>query len=274
MEKGPKGRVLIVAGSDPSGGAGIQADIKTVTALGGYAAAAISALTIQDTKGVTGVMPIPADFVADQMTAVLADIGADCIKTGMLYDTPTIHAVADIVIDTAHGVGLIVDPVMMATSGDALLQSGAVDLIKARLFPLATLVTPNTIEASLLTGMDIDSTDDMIRAGEVMLAAGAGAVLIKGGHLSGNRLTDILMQAEGEPIIIESDRISTRHTHGTGCTVASAIATLLAQGQSLEVAFRRAHAYVRRAIELAPGLGAGHGPLGHAAAALFYYENN
>jgi len=274
MEEAPKGRVLIVAGSDPSGGAGIQADIKTVTALGGYAAAAITALTIQDTKGVTGVMPIPADFVADQMKAVLADIGADCIKTGMLYDTATIHAVADVIIEDAHSAALIVDPVMMATSGDALVQSGAIDLLKVRMFPLATLVTPNIIEASLLTGIEIKGISDMIKAGEVMLAAGAEAVLVKGGHLSGNRLADILISPDGAPIIIESHRISTRHTHGTGCTLASAVAALLAQGLPLEQAFRQAHDYVRRAIELAPGFGKGHGPLGHAAAASFLHDQN
>jgi len=274
MDKKPKGRVLAVAGSDPSGGAGIQADIKTVTALGGYAAAAITALTVQDTKGVTGVLPVPADFVADQMKAVLADIGADCIKTGMLYDTPTINRVADVLVENAHAAAFVLDPVMIATSGDALLESGAIDLMKARLFPLATLVTPNTIEASLLTGVEISGVDDMVQAGEVILAAGAEAVLVKGGHLSGNALADILIPSDGDVVVIESHRVSTRHTHGTGCTMATAISALLAQGQPLEEAFRQAHTYVRRAIELAPGFGKGHGPLGHAAAAPYLHTGS
>ena len=267
-----KGRVLAVAGSDPSGGAGIQADIKTVTALGGYAAAAITALTVQNTKGVTDVLPVPADFVADQMKAVLGDVGADCVKTGMLYDAATIARVADILVENHHAAALVIDPVMVATSGDTLMQSGAIETIKDRLFPLATLVTPNIVEASLLAGIEISDTNHMLQAAEILLAAGAEAVLLKGGHLPGNKLADILVPSDGETIIIESHRISTRHTHGTGCTMASAISALLAQGQSLEEAFRGAHGYVRRAIELAPGFGAGHGPLGHAAAAPYFHK--
>jgi len=272
MAVAKKGRVLAVAGSDPSGGAGIQADIKTVTALGGYAAAAITALTVQNSKGVTDVLPVPAGFVADQMKAVLADIGADCVKTGMLYDIATIQRVADVLVENHHAAALVIDPVMMATSGDTLMQSGAIEMIKDRLFPLADLVTPNTIEAGLLTGIEITDTKHMLQAAEILLAAGANAVLVKGGHLPGNKLADILVPSVGETIVIESHRISTKHTHGTGCTMASAIAALLAQGQTLADAFRHAHAYVRQAIELAPGFGAGHGPLGHAAAAPYFHK--
>jgi len=274
MADDPKGRVLAVAGSDPSGGAGVQADIKTVTALGGYAAAAITALTVQNTKGVTDVLPVPADFVADQMQAVLKDVGADSIKTGMLYDTNTIQRVADVLVENHHEAALVVDPVMVATSGDTLMQSGAIEMIKDRLFPLANLVTPNTIEASLLTGVEISTTDHMLQAAEILLAAGADAALLKGGHLPGNKLVDILVPSVGETVFVESDRIATQHTHGTGCTMASAIAALLAQGQSLEEAFPAAHVFVRRAIELAPGFGAGHGPLGHAAAASYSRTEN
>lgn len=274
MSTAPKGRVLAVAGSDPSGGAGIQADIKTVTALGGYAAAVITALTVQNSKGVTDVLPVPAVFVADQMKAVLTDIGADCVKTGMLYDTATIEHVADVLVENHHAALLVIDPVMIATSGDTLMQSGAIEMIKDRLFPLANLVTPNTIEASLLTGMEITEVTHMLQAAEILLAAGAEAVLLKGGHLPGNKLADILVPSVGDAVIIESHRISTQHTHGTGCTMASAIAALLAQGHPLEEAFRHAHAYVRRAIELAPGFGGGHGPLGHAAATPYFYQED
>jgi len=266
MSSAAKGRVLIVAGSDPSGGAGIQADIKTVTMLGGYASAAVSALTVQNTLGVSDILPVPAQFVADQMKAVLSDIGADCVKTGMLYSADVIHAVADIIRAHQPRVKLVIDPIMVSTSGQALLEADAIDAMKSRLFPLATVVTPNLPEASLLAGFQIKSAEDMARASEVFLGAGAEAVLMTGGHMDGSSLLDMLFPTFGEATIIESQKISTRHTHGTGCTLASAIAASLASGQELEEAFRRSHAFVRRALEAAPGFGAGNGPLGHAAA--------
>lgn len=266
MGRGLQGRVLIVAGSDPSGGAGIQADIKTVTALGGYAAAAISALTVQNTLGVFDVMAIPPKFVAEQMRAVLDDIGADCIKTGMLFDSPMIEGVATLLQDHACKPALVVDPVMVATSGDSLLASGSVDALKQLLIPKAALVTPNIPEAEALTGVEISNLEDMKHAGDALLAMGAKAVWIKGGHLKGDCLLDVLATAKGNHTVLETSRINSRNTHGTGCTAASAAATYLALGQTLEDAFGGAHRFVRRAIECAPNLGAGYGPLGHATA--------
>jgi hydroxymethylpyrimidine/phosphomethylpyrimidine kinase len=258
-----KGRVLIVAGSDSGGGAGIQADIKTVTAQGAYAATAITALTAQNTEGVLGVLPVPPDFVRRQMQAVLADIGADCIKTGMLHDAGVIAAVADELDAAAATVPLVVDPVMVATSGARLLDEAAVAVLKDRLIARAAVVTPNAPEAEALTGLAVASLDDMRRAAERLLAVGARAVVLKGGHLPGEILRDLVLGG-GESFVIETRRIETRSTHGTGCTLASAIAAGLAQGLALRPAVERAHAFVQRAILSAPGLGRGHGPLNHA----------
>jgi hydroxymethylpyrimidine/phosphomethylpyrimidine kinase len=256
----PLGRVLIIAGSDSGGGAGIQADIKTVTALGGYAATAITAVTVQNTLGVTRVHPIPLDVVAAQARAVLSDIGADAIKTGMLGDAATVELVAGL-LDEAKAPAVI-DPVMVAKGGASLLARTAVAAVRERLVPRAALLTPNAPEAEALTGLTVATTDDLRRAGEALLTAGAGAVLMKGGHVPGERVTDILMTPAGETIF-ESERIDTRHTHGTGCTLASACATGLAQGLPLTDAVARAWAYVQEAIVRAPGLGQGHGPLDH-----------
>lgn len=260
-----EGRVLVVAGSDPSGGAGIQADIKTITALGGYAATAITALTIQNTQGVTDVLPVSADIVASQMKAVLSDVGADVIKTGMLHDIGIIEAFVDTLNATQYDGAVVVDPVMVATSGDHLLEDDAIDSLISELLPLATLVTPNIPEAAVLTGLEITTIDDMHKAGEALLKMGSDAVLIKGGHLPADVLVDILLTKDGEEMQIESSRLHTNHTHGTGCTLASAIATGLACGESMELAFSHGHAFVRAAIEKAPGFGKGNGPLGHAA---------
>ncbi|HEY0647559.1 bifunctional hydroxymethylpyrimidine kinase/phosphomethylpyrimidine kinase [Phenylobacterium sp.] len=254
------GRVLIIAGSDSGGGAGIQADIKTVTALGGYAATAITAVTVQNTLGVTGVHPIPLDVVAAQARAVLSDIGADAIKTGMLGDAATVELVAGL-LDEAN-VPAVIDPVMVAKGGASLLARAAVAAVRERLVPRAALLTPNAPEAEALTGIAVATTDDLRRAGEALLAAGARAVLMKGGHVPGDRVTDLLMTPAGETIF-ESERIDTRHTHGTGCTLASACAVGLAQGLPLTDAVARAWAYVQEAIVRAPGLGRGHGPLDH-----------
>jgi hydroxymethylpyrimidine/phosphomethylpyrimidine kinase len=258
----PLGRVLIIAGSDSGGGAGIQADIKAVTALGGHAATAITALTAQDTLGVHGVLPIPVAFIRQQIAVVLRDIGADALKTGMLHDSPTIAAVCEALAAEAPGVPLVADPVMVAKGGHALLQPDAVEALKRQLLPLATLITPNLPEAEVLTGLEIREEAAMHRAAAALLAMGVRAVLLKGGHLEGPRVVDLLATPEGITRF-EDSKIETRHTHGTGCTLASAIAAGLARGLPLPRAVARARAYVRAAILAAPGLGQGHGPLGH-----------
>ena len=256
------GRVLIIAGSDSGGGAGIQADIKTVTALGGYAATAVTAITVQNTLGVTGVHIVPLDIIEAQARAVLDDIGADAIKTGMLGDAATVERVARILDDDAE-TPAIIDPVMIAKGGAALLEARAVESIRTLLIPAATLLTPNAPEAEALTGLAVHDQDGQRRAGEALLAMGARAVLMKGGHVPGERVVDILLTPAGETVF-EGERIHTRHTHGTGCTLASACATGLAQGLPLTAAVARAWNYVHEAMLRAPGFGAGHGPLDHA----------
>ncbi|HKW54994.1 MAG TPA: bifunctional hydroxymethylpyrimidine kinase/phosphomethylpyrimidine kinase [Stellaceae bacterium] len=254
------GRVLIVAGSDSGGGAGIQADIKTVTALGGYAATAITALTAQNTLGVFGIVPVEPSFVRQQMEAVLGDIGADCIKTGMLHDAAIIAAVAESLVAVPN-VPLVVDPVMISSSGAALLDWGAIDPLK-RLMAGAAVITPNIPEAEALLGRRIGA-GDMQDAAAALAALGARLVILKGGHLPGKIVRDVVV-AGSESWVLESPRIDTRHTHGTGCTLASAIAAGLAQGMAPRAAIARAHAFVQQAIRTAPGFGQGHGPLNHA----------
>ncbi len=258
-----QGRVLIVAGSDSGGGAGIQADIKAVTALDGFAATAITALTAQNTLGVHGVEAVSADFIEAQMVAVLTDIGADCVKTGMLVDAPVIERVAATL--EAHGADLplVVDPVMVAKGGASLLRPDAVDALRTLLLPKAALATPNIPEAEALLGEAIEDTGAMEGAARALLDLGPAAVLLKGGHLAGDTLVDVLAGPNGVRIF-QCRRLDTRHTHGTGCTLASAIAAGLAQGLALEPAVARAWAYVQKAIATAPGFGAGHGPLNHA----------
>lgn len=256
----PQGRVLIIAGSDSGGGAGIQADIKTVTMLGGYAATAITAVTVQNTLGVTGVHPIPLAVVEAQARAVLDDIGADAIKTGMLGDTGMVETVAQILDSTIAPA--VIDPVMVAKGGSNLLAADAVDAVRALMIPRAALLTPNAPEAQALTGLPVESLDDQRRVGEALLKLGAEAVLMKGGHVPGETVTDVLLTRDGETTF-QGERLHTRHTHGTGCTLASACAAGLAQGMPLADAVARAWAYVHEAMRQAPGLGAGHGPLGH-----------
>ena len=258
----PLGRVLIIAGSDSGGGAGLQADLKAVTALGGFAATAVTAVTVQNTLGVSGVHPVPAEIVTAQARAVLDDIGADALKTGMLGDVAMVETVAAI-LDTVPGIPAVVDPVMTAKGGAALLAKEAMDAVRSLMIPRAWLLTPNAPEAEALTGLPVRTPDDQRRAGEALLALGARAVLMKGGHLEGGRVVDLLITPSGETLF-EAGRIDTRHTHGTGCTLASACAAGLAQGLTLEAAVARAWAYVQEAIARAPGLGAGHGPLDHA----------
>jgi hydroxymethylpyrimidine/phosphomethylpyrimidine kinase len=256
-----QGRVLIVAGSDPSGGAGIQADIKTVTVLGGYAEAAITALTLQNTTGVFGIHDVPLDFIRQQITLVLSDLGADVIKTGMLHRADIIEMLA---VTLPGNTPLVLDPVMFAKGGAALLEADALESLKTKLIPRAHIVTPNIPEAEYLAGMKIADVEDMKTAAREILSLGCHAVLLKGGHLEGERLTDILATSNHVEEFT-SNRIHTNHTHGTGCTLASAIATGLAQGMTLLDAVKRARIFVRKAIEHAPGFGQGHGPLGHAA---------
>lgn len=257
-----RGRVLIIAGSDSGGGAGIQADIKTITALGAYASTAITALTAQNTLGVQGVLPVPPAFVRQQIDVVLDDIGADAIKIGMLADVPVIEIVAD-ALQSRPRLPLVLDPVMVAKGGARLLAPPAVRALMDCLFPLATVITPNLPEAEALVGRPVPDLPAMREAAASLLQLGAAAVLLKGGHLLGDILTDLLVTAGGCEEMV-AQRIDTRHTHGTGCTLASAIAAGLAQGLGLSAAVHRARDYVQRAIATAPGFGGGHGPLNHA----------
>ncbi len=257
-----RGRVLIIAGSDSGGGAGIQADVKTVTMLGGHAMTAITAITAQDTTGVHGVWPVPLEAVAGQMRVTLADIGADAIKTGMLGTKPLVERVAETLAERAPAIPRVIDPVMVATSGDRLVDAAAIDALRSLLVPGAAVVTPNASEAEILTGRAVDTVDGQRRAAERLLEAGALAALVKGGDMGGSVVTDVLQTRDGE-WVLEAPRIETTSTHGTGCTLASAIATHIARAMPLADAVDAARTYVRRAIETAPGLGRGHGPLNH-----------
>lgn len=253
-------RVLILAGSDPSGGAGIQADIKTVTCLGGYAMTAITALTVQNTLGVTGVMPVPPETITAQAMACLDDIGADTVKTGMLGDAAVMEAVAQVL--DATGAFAVVDPVMVAKGGHPLLAAEAVETLKRLMLPRAGLLTPNAPEAAALTGFAVENEDDARRAGEALLAMGVRNVLIKGGHLPGSEVVDLLFTPD-QVFRFASERIDTPHTHGTGCTLASACAALWRAERPLNETVELARDYVMGAILMAPGLGHGHGPLRH-----------
>jgi hydroxymethylpyrimidine/phosphomethylpyrimidine kinase len=257
------GRVLIIAGSDSSGGAGIQADLKTVTALGAYAATAITALTAQDTLGVHGIFAVDPAFVEQQMRVVLADIGADALKTGMLHSRAVIETVVGAAQRYAPGVPLVADPVMIAKGGAALLQEDAISAVRDVLVPAAAVLTPNLPEAEALVGAKIRDVPDMRAAARALADLGAGAVLLKGGHLEGDRVVDVLFSRESGERLFEGPRIATRSTHGTGCTLASAIAAGLAARLPLPDAVDRARRYVVLAMQAAPGLGKGHGPLWH-----------
>lgn len=256
----PPGRVLIIAGSDSGGGAGIQADIKAVTMLGAYAATAITAITVQNTLGVHGVHPLPLELITAQARAVLDDIGADAVKTGMLGSVEVVETVAAL-LDTTSAPA-VVDPVMVAKGGHPLLEDRAVAAVRDLMVPRAALLTPNAPEAEALTGLTVADLDGQRRAGEALLKFGAEAVLMKGGHVQGETVVDLLLTPSGETLL-EGPRVDTRSTHGTGCTLASACAAGIAQGKPVEVAVAEAWAYVAEAIRRAPGLGGGHGPLDH-----------
>ncbi|MDH3233581.1 MAG: bifunctional hydroxymethylpyrimidine kinase/phosphomethylpyrimidine kinase [Alphaproteobacteria bacterium] len=256
------GRVLVIAGSDSSGGAGIQADIKTVTALGGYAMTAVTALTAQNTKGVFGITSVEPDLVAQQIELCLTDIGADALKTGMLHSVPVIEAAADAIVAHGSGIPLVADPVMVAKGGESLLEGDAVAAIKRSLFPYVSLLTPNLPEAEALAGLTIGDLEEQKAAALTMLTLGPEAVLLKGGHREGPEIHDVLATHDGVEVFT-SPRIDSTSTHGTGCTLASAIATGLAQKLDLRAAVIRAREYVHEAIRTAPGFGGGHGPLNH-----------
>lgn len=265
---GPPPRILAIAGSDSSGGAGIQADIKTITMLGGYAMTAITAITAQNTVGVQGIAALAPAMVAQQIAACIDDIGVDAIKIGMLHDAEVIVAVAAALESLA--VPVVLDPVMIATSGAALIAPDAVAAMRAHLFPRAALITPNLPELAALAGRPLPTHEAMIEAAEQLAEESGAAVLAKGGHGEGERITDVLYlpaaAREGARFVsFDHARIDTRHTHGTGCTLSSAVATLIGHGQPMEHAVRLARQFVIRAIESAPGFGAGHGPLGHQA---------
>jgi hydroxymethylpyrimidine/phosphomethylpyrimidine kinase len=256
-------RILIIAGSDSGGGAGIQADIKTVTMLGGHAMTAITAITAQNTLGVQAVMPVPAEMVLAQIDSVVSDIGVDAVKIGMIGSAETAYAVA-VRLETLK-VPIVFDPVMVATSGSALADEATIAVFR-RLQELSTLITPNAPELAALTGMPVTNPDEQFDAA-ASLAKHIGFVLAKGGHLEGARIVDILVDSDSRSQHFESERIESRHTHGTGCTLASAIATLLGRGLYLAEAVRQARLYVSAAIGAAPGLGQGNGPMGHALGA-------
>lgn len=256
-----KGRVLIIAGSDPSGGAGIQADIKTVTALGGYAATAVTAITVQNTKGVSAVHSVAPDVIAAQIEAVLSDIGADAIKIGMIGELAA-AAVIEAALLASPDIPVVLDPVLAATSGDALASGGVAGFIRERLAPLCATITPNADEAAVLTGQTVSDSAGMVEAGQTLLGFGAKAALVKGGHLLTASVEDVFVYSGGAHVF-SHPRIDTTSTHGTGCTLSSAIAVGLAQGMNMSAAVERAINYVQKAIKTAPGFGAGHGPLNH-----------
>lgn len=264
MLKSPhRGRVLVIAGSDSSGGAGIQADIKTITMLRGYAATAITAITVQNTMGVSAIHAAPVNIIAGQITAVLSDIGADCIKLGMLFSSEIINVIADTLDALDYEGALVLDPVMIATSGDRLIDDEAIETLKARLLPRASVITPNVPEAKVLIGSSLESEEDLLKAGQLLVGMGAKAALMKGGHLdSGKDIVDILV-SEGREQSWHGSRIDGDNTHGTGCTLASAVATGLAQGMPLGEAVERARTFVRGCLIAAPDFGQGNGPMGH-----------
>jgi len=253
-------RLLVIAGSDSSGGAGLQADLKTAQAFGVYAQTAVTAITVQNTQGVTQVHPVPASVVRAQIDAALNDIGADAVKIGMLGNGEIASAVADAL--EASSIPLVLDTVLIASSGAPLLDEAGVEVLKTRLLRRAALVTPNLPEAEALTGIYPKSEHRLRNAAMVFKLLGAEHVLFKGGHGEGPILRDMLWSA-GEFLPFETSRQETLHTHGTGCTLATAIACGLARQVPLEDAVARAHAYVQEAIRTAPGLGAGAGPLNH-----------
>ena len=257
-------RVLSIAGSDSGGGAGIQADLKTMSALGCYGMTAITALTAQNTQGVRGIHGVPPAFLQDQLDAVLQDIGTDAVKIGMLHAPEVVQVVAG-AIDRYQLKNVVLDPVMVATSGDRLIAEATVGELVRELFPRAAVITPNLDEAGLLLGRSIHGADELEQAAQDLLAMGAKAVVVKGGHLPGDEVVDLLAMADGTRLRLASPRIATHNGHGTGCTLSSAIACQLALGHSLPDAVQRARQYILGAIAAGADVhtGQGHGPLNH-----------
>ncbi len=264
MEAGKTRIVLTIAGSDSGGGAGIQADLKTFMAWGCHGTSAIVALTAQNTLGVRAVHPVPLAMVTAQLEALADDLPPDAVKTGMLATRALVDLVAE-VLATHRWTTYVLDPVMVATSGDRLLDADAVAAVRDRLLPLAACVTPNLDEAELLVGFPVRDPEAMARAGEALLALGAGAALVKGGHLAGSELVDLLVTPGGTHTFTRP-RLATRATHGTGCTLSAAITAGLARGLPLDAAVPRALDYLQAAMRAAPGLGGGHGPVWHQTA--------
>lgn len=256
--------VLTIAGSDSGGGAGIQADLKTFAALGCFGASAITAVTVQNTLGVSGIYPVPAEILTAQIQAVMNDLQPVAIKIGMLHSPEVVQAVAR-ELKKYPGIPVILDPVMVATSGDRLIEEETVQMLQTQLFPLAALVTPNLDEAQLLTGQHIHHREQMIAAGETLLRNGCSAVLVKGGHLPGDEVYDCLVQKDKAVKVYTSAPIQTQNTHGTGCTLSSAIAAHLAQQYTLEEAVEYSIRYIKEALQAGKDVrvGQGHGPLNH-----------
>ncbi|WP_431276642.1 bifunctional hydroxymethylpyrimidine kinase/phosphomethylpyrimidine kinase [Variovorax ureilyticus] len=266
-------RVLSIAGSDSGGGAGIQADLKTFAALGCYGMTAITALTAQNTLGVSGIHGVPPEFIKAQIQSVVEDIGVDAVKLGMLHAPEVVEVVAW-AIDRYKLPNVVLDPVMVATSGDRLIAAETVQVLVRELFPRAAVVTPNLDEAALLIGHAIDGVDALDDAASELLALGARAILLKGGHLPGEDVVDLLAQSNGDRLQLASTRIASRNLHGTGCTLSSAIASHLALGYDLAQAVERARNYVVAAMAAGADVkvGSGHGPLNHGFAPVPTYR--
>jgi len=257
--------VLTIAGSDSGGGAGIQADLKTIAALGAYGTSAITALTAQNTRGVRGIHPVPAAFLKNQLEAVFEDIKVDAVKIGMINTMEAAQIIAEI-LDKFQPQVVVFDPVMVSTSGAKLIQDETIDELWKELFPRATLITPNLDEAEILVGYKIINVEEMVQAAEEMINRGCQGVLLKGGHLIAPKLFDVFLEKSGQPEIFESDYIESKNVHGTGCTLSSAIATYAALGNSLSDSIQLAKQYVARAIEAGKNVttGSGSGPLNHS----------
>lgn len=256
--------VLTIAGSDSCGGAGVQADIKTMSALGVYAASAITSITVQNTMGVKAIQSIKPDIVSGQIKAVMDDIKPEAVKIGMVNDVATIKAIVNTLQESKPGI-MVIDPVMVSTSGSMLMQPEALDIFCRMLLPMATLLTPNVPEAEVLSNVKINSMDDMDRAAHNILDMGCKAVLIKGGHLEGNKKIDRLYINNGETHQYVHETIHTRNTHGTGCTLSSAIASFMARGEDMPQAVAKAKTYLSMALEAGKdvNIGEGHGPVDH-----------
>ncbi|MFT2011153.1 bifunctional hydroxymethylpyrimidine kinase/phosphomethylpyrimidine kinase [Pontibacter sp. 13R65] len=264
MERYKYPAVLTIAGSDSGGGAGIQADLKTFSALGCFGTSAITAITVQNTQGVTGIHSVPPEVVQAQIKVVMDDIKPTAIKIGMVHSLELVQVIAA-TLQAYPNVPIILDPVMVATSGDKLIRDETIEVLKQQLFPLAEVVTPNLDEAAILAQMEINHLDQMKEAAEKILQTGCQSVLLKGGHLKGPQLYDVFLQKHRQAQIFPSDHIHTHNTHGTGCTLSSAIAAFRAQGVPVTEAIGKAKAYVHQAILQGKDVktGEGHGPLNH-----------